>query len=107
MFHRPKHFLEASRSAPGRWFLQTGLAGLGSISLANGLLSCVMAGTTPPPRKTSVILFWLSGGPSHIDMWDPKPDAPGEVQGPFSIDPDEGSRHSHLRTSPLAGANHG
>ncbi len=34
-------------------------------------------------RKTSVILFWLSGGPSHIDMWDPKPDAPREIRGPF------------------------
>jgi len=31
----------------------------------------------------SVILFWLSGGPSHLDMWDPKPDAPREVRGPF------------------------
>ncbi len=37
-----------------------------------------------PARKTSVILFWLSGGPSHIDMWDPKPDAPSEVRGPFN-----------------------
>jgi hypothetical protein len=36
-----------------------------------------------PQRKTNVILFWLSGGPSHIDMWDPKPDAPSEIRGPF------------------------
>jgi hypothetical protein len=34
--------------------------------------------------KTNVILFWLSGGPSHIDMWDPKPDARSEIRGPFS-----------------------
>jgi len=34
-------------------------------------------------RKTQVILFWLSGGPSHIDMWDPKPEAPVEIRGPF------------------------
>lgn len=54
-----------------------GLAGLTS----TGLLSA--AATTLPSRKTSVILFWLSGGPSHIDMWDPKPDAPAEVRGPF------------------------
>lgn len=32
----------------------------------------------------AVILFWLSGGPSQLDMWDPKPDAPREVRGPFS-----------------------
>ena len=33
--------------------------------------------------KKNVILFWLSGGPSHIDMWDPKPEAASEVRGPF------------------------
>jgi hypothetical protein len=37
--------------------------------------------------KTSVILFWLSGGPSHIDMWDPKPDAPREIRSPFNSIP--------------------
>jgi hypothetical protein len=36
-----------------------------------------------PKDKKNVILFWLSGGPSHIDMWDPKPDAPSEIRGPF------------------------
>ena len=35
-------------------------------------------------RRPRLILFWLSGGPSHIDMWDPKPDAPSEIRGPFS-----------------------
>ena len=33
--------------------------------------------------KKSVILFWLSGGPSHLDIWDPKPNAPNEIRGPF------------------------
>lgn len=28
--------------------------------------------------------MWLSGGPSHIDTWDPKQQAPVEVRGPFS-----------------------
>lgn len=63
-----------------RWFLQaglTGLAGLGAISRLN-------AANVPTPIDTrAVILFWLSGGPSHIDMWDPKPDAPAEIRGPF------------------------
>ena len=31
----------------------------------------------------SVILFWANGGPSHIDMFDLKPDAPSEYRGPF------------------------
>jgi hypothetical protein len=34
-------------------------------------------------RPKSVIYVVLDGGPSHIDMWDPKPDAPAEVRGPF------------------------
>ena len=32
---------------------------------------------------TNVILFWLSGGPGHMETWDPKPSAPEEVRGPF------------------------
>src|SRR5215469_13467943 len=32
----------------------------------------------------SVIFVWLWGGPSHLDTWDPKPDAPLEFRGPFS-----------------------
>ena len=31
----------------------------------------------------SVILLYLQGGPSHIDIWDPKPDAPANVRGEF------------------------
>lgn len=34
-------------------------------------------------RATSCILVWLEGGPSHLDTFDPKPDAPAEVRGPF------------------------
>ena len=76
------------RSAPGlitigsrRWFLQTGLAGVGGLSLP-ALLRANEA--NKPADRKSVILFWLSGGPSHLDMWDPKPDAPSEIRGPFS-----------------------
>jgi hypothetical protein len=68
-----------------RWFLQTGLAGLAGISLADTLRLSAAAATpgSPTPGHKSVILFWLSGGPSHIDMWDPKPDAPAEIRGPY------------------------
>ncbi|WP_202921749.1 DUF1501 domain-containing protein [Anatilimnocola aggregata] len=34
-------------------------------------------------RAKSTILFFLSGGASHIDMWDMKPDAPADYRGPF------------------------
>ncbi|REJ82076.1 MAG: DUF1501 domain-containing protein [Planctomycetota bacterium] len=65
-----------------RWFLQTGLLGLGGLSLPAMLRANESNGSTS--GKKSVILFWLSGGPSQLDMWDPKPAAPGEVRGPFS-----------------------
>ena len=63
-----------------RWFLQTGLAGAGALTALGSLQA---DGSKRADRK-AVILFWLSGGPSHIDMWDPKPDAPSEIRGPFS-----------------------
>lgn len=68
-----------------RWFLQTGLAGLAGLTLADTLRLPAAASTTPtgPGGRKSVILFWLSGGPSHIDMWDPKPEAPPEIRGPY------------------------
>ncbi len=34
-------------------------------------------------RAKSTILFFLSGGASHVDMWDMKPEAPLEYRGPF------------------------
>lgn len=33
----------------------------------------------------AVILIWLDGGPSHLETFDPKPDAPAEYRGPFGI----------------------
>ncbi len=35
------------------------------------------------PKAKSCILIWLDGGPSHLEMFDLKPDAPLEVRGPF------------------------
>jgi uncharacterized protein DUF1501 len=34
-------------------------------------------------QAKSVILFWLTGGPAQQESWDPKPNAPLEVRGPF------------------------
>ena len=38
-------------------------------------------------RVKTVILLWLWGGPSHVDTFDPKPDAPMEYRGPFGTIP--------------------
>jgi hypothetical protein len=37
----------------------------------------------PRARARSVILLFMWGGPSHIDTWDPKPNAPAEIRGSF------------------------
>jgi hypothetical protein len=69
-----------------------GLGGLAGVS-TSGLfrLQAEAAATGPRARpgadRKSVILFWLSGGPSHLDMWDPKPDATEQVRGPFGAIP--------------------
>jgi uncharacterized protein (DUF1501 family) len=40
-----------------------------------------------PVRSKSAILIFLPGGPSHLDTWDPKPDAPVEIRGEFRAIP--------------------
>jgi hypothetical protein len=39
---------------------------------------------TEPTPNTSVILFWMWGGPSQFETFDPKPAAPTEIRGPFA-----------------------
>jgi len=41
------------------------------------------AATGKEPKAKSCIFLFLEGGPSTIDMWDMKPDAPAEIRGPF------------------------
>ena len=41
------------------------------------------AGPRPPRRCGTASSIWLAGGPSHIDTFDPKPDAPADVRGEF------------------------
>ncbi|MGL4550262.1 MAG: DUF1501 domain-containing protein [Gemmataceae bacterium] len=64
-----------------RNFLKAGLAGMAGLTLP-GLLK---AGRTAGPGGKSVILLWMTGGPSHIDTWDPKPGRPAENRGPFGV----------------------
>jgi uncharacterized protein (DUF1501 family) len=41
----------------------------------------------PDRKEVNCILMWMQGGPSHIDSFDPKPDAPVEIRGEFSTIP--------------------
>src|SRR5436189_5034056 len=63
-----------------RDILRIGALGLGGLTLPKLLRAST---PTRPARARSVILLFLSGGPSHLDMWDLKPDAPEEIRGTF------------------------
>ena len=83
-FQPSQHDLLQVGSQSRRWFLQAGLSGLAGLSTADLLRLQARAGNPDSKNnRKSVILFWLSGGPSHIDMWDPKPDATDQIRGPF------------------------
>jgi hypothetical protein len=65
-----------------RQFLRVGALGVAGPSLVDILRQQARAGSEVR-RPRSVIYIVLGGGPSHIDMWDLKPDAPAEFRGPF------------------------
>jgi hypothetical protein len=65
-----------------RSFLTLGVAGMASLGLPQVLRAREQsAARTGGTRNTSVILLWLDGGPSHMDLYDLKPDAPAEYRG--------------------------
>jgi uncharacterized protein (DUF1501 family) len=69
-----------------REFLQvgfSGFAGMGLASLTTGRAAQAAAGNGPTARAKSMILVFLTGAPSHIDTFDPKPDAPEGIRGEF------------------------
>jgi hypothetical protein len=75
-------------SVDRRSFLKAGVLGSAGLSLAELLRQEARATeTTSTGRKPSVIILWMRGGPSHLDMWDPKPDAPVEYRGEFGVKP--------------------
>jgi hypothetical protein len=55
--------------------------GLSSVELAR--LRAATGADQPPAKINSCIFIFLFGGPSHIDLWDMKPDAPAEIRGEF------------------------
>src|SRR5438067_9511789 len=68
-----------------RAFLVAGGVGFCGLSLPDLIRASRPSPTAPARRRVarSAILIWLSGGASHIDTWDMKPDAPAEFRGEF------------------------
>ena len=55
-----------------------------AVGFASGWLGRLAAQAAEEPRRAkSCILLWMSGGPSHLDTFDLKPDAPVNIRGEF------------------------
>src|SRR5690349_3679962 len=65
-----------------RDFLHAGSVATLGLTLP-GLMAQKAAGNVKDKDLNCIMLF-LVGGPSHIDTWDPKPNAPAEIRGPFN-----------------------
>jgi hypothetical protein len=78
---------EIARTCQGltrRALLQVGASTVLGLSLGDLLRLRAETGTSVTGTAKSVLLLWLWGGPSHLDTWDPKPNAPLDYRGPFS-----------------------
>ncbi len=64
-----------------RDFLRAGALGAGAVGLTLADLAGLRGDSAGP--DVNCILLFLVGGPGHLDTWDPKPDAPAEIRGPF------------------------
>ena len=82
--NKPGDFTSSVRLSR-RAALQIGCAGLGAVgSFWSNWLHAAAAGVNEKQKRAkSVILIFNCGAPSHIDLWDMKPDAPDDVRGIF------------------------
>ncbi len=73
----PQHPIGITR----REWLQVGYSGLLGLGLSSLPFATARAAASRKPR--SVILVFLTGAASHLETFDPKPDAPPEIRGEF------------------------
>lgn len=88
-----RHLARFCDGSSRREFMKVGSLGLFGLTLQDVLRMQDTAkastgtgrydGSTGFGSAKSVIVLFLQGGPSHIDIWDPKPDAPSNVRGEF------------------------
>jgi uncharacterized protein (DUF1501 family) len=67
-----------------REILRAGLVGFTGLTLPALLNLRASAASGKGRSSTAIILVWLRGGASHLDTFDPKPDAPSDYRGPFA-----------------------
>ncbi len=63
--------------------IKLGTLGLAGLTLPDILRMQEVAAAPKPGKAKAVILMWMGGGPSHIDTFDPKPEAPTDWKGEF------------------------
>lgn len=66
-----------------REFLKHSATAVGGLALPGLLTTGAMASLVSPQSRRSVVFVYLAGGPSHLDMYDMKPEAPAEIRGEF------------------------
>src|SRR5436305_9927796 len=66
-----------------REVMRLSAAGVAGASLSGwfGVLAEHAARAAAPVKPKSCILLWMDGGPSHVDTFDPKPEASGRING--------------------------
>src|SRR5271163_5004101 len=91
-----------------RELLRAGSIGLFGLNLAQFLAwqgaakaNTKLDGSRGFGSAKSVIMVFLQGGPSHIDIWDPKPDAPANIRGEFKPIPTKVSGIQVSETMPM------
>jgi hypothetical protein len=80
--HKQVHFCDGLRR---RDFLHAGALGMLGLSLGD-LFALQTTGQAAELDRNCIMLF-LVGAPSQLDTWDPKPDAPSEIRGPYKAIP--------------------
>src|SRR5262249_22694260 len=92
---------EPSRLCNGisrRRFLSAGTLGVAGLTLGDVFRLKSHGAVRAEATHKAIIMVFMNGGPSHIDMYDPKPDAPAEIRGWFKAIPTNvpGIRFSEL-----------
>lgn len=66
-----------------REFLRLGGLAFGGLTLGDILRLRAQSAPATPTERKAIIFVYLFGGPSHVDTYDMKPDAPEEYRGEF------------------------
>jgi hypothetical protein len=83
-----RSYVRTCQGITRRDMLRIGGLGLAGLTLADALRGRLGGNTGQAARRDVACIFlWLDGGPSHIETFDPKPNTPDNVRGPYGAIP--------------------